>query len=210
MAKYTTQLRSYIESGGKVFDFTYPIFDEKYKTVLETKIIENYYFREIGLETIGQFKWFLKSKMNRIMPYYNQMYESNEAFKNYDPYKNKDFKVEDTRTINTDSKSNSSNTASDTTNTNNTEKFSDTPQAMNQGKDYLTNMTKNDGSTSGSSKADGSATGEVTTTETYIQLQHGHDGMKYPAGILLELRQTFINIDQMIIDELNDLFMNVY
>jgi hypothetical protein len=145
VAKYTTQLRSYIESGGQVFDFDYPLFDPQYKNVLETKILDYYYFREIGLETIGQFKWFLKSKLNRIMPYYNQLYTSNKVFETYDPFKNKDVTTTDTRTSTTDSTSQSSSTGSDSATTNATDRHSDTPQALNDGKDYLSDMTKRDG-----------------------------------------------------------------
>ena len=41
---------------------------------LNNKIIRTYYMREIGLETIGLFRWYLRSAMYNIMPYYNQLY----------------------------------------------------------------------------------------------------------------------------------------
>lgn len=63
-------------SREKIFDFDYPIFDESYRSVLETKILKHYYTREIGLETVGLWKLKLNTKMNEIMPYYNQLYES--------------------------------------------------------------------------------------------------------------------------------------
>ena len=62
MAKYTTQIKSLVEAKYPLFDFEYPIFDKNYKSVLEQKIIDRYYFREIGMETAGQFKHFLKMK----------------------------------------------------------------------------------------------------------------------------------------------------
>ena len=96
MSKYTTELRfvceSYCglnESEGydkvediisksrkRVFDFDYPIFDDAYKSVLETKIIRHYYTREICAETVGLWKLWLDARMNEIMPYYNKLYES--------------------------------------------------------------------------------------------------------------------------------------
>jgi hypothetical protein len=96
MAKYTTELRSicetlsgFGESKGyadvdsiisiarpKIFAFSYPIFDEAYKTTLETKILEAYYTREIAHETVGLWKLKLQTKMRQIMPYYNQLYKS--------------------------------------------------------------------------------------------------------------------------------------
>lgn len=222
MAKYTTQLRSYIESGGQIFDFDYPIFDPTYKSVLEQKFINHFYFREIGLETIGQFKWYLKDKFNRIMPYYNQLYSSNEVFKTYDPYKNKDFTIEDTRTNTTDTTSEQTgkvtgtSTGSDTSTTSGTDKKSDTPQALNDGKDYLSEMVKTDATSTSNQEGESTqdttenVTGTITSTEEYTQHLHGHDGMKYPTDILMGLRDSFINIDQMILDECYDLFMNIY
>lgn len=96
MSKYTTELRficeqfaGYSESQGyqninavissaipKVFDFDFPIFDESYRNVLCTKIIRHYYTREICEETVGLWKLRLETKLNEIMPYYNQLYKS--------------------------------------------------------------------------------------------------------------------------------------
>lgn len=60
----------------KVFDFGFPMFDEKYRDVLCGKILKHYWTREIGAETVGLFKLWLDTKMNEIMPYYNQLYKS--------------------------------------------------------------------------------------------------------------------------------------
>ena len=96
MSKYTTEVRYICEkaagldesmgygdieniisqSRSKIFDFEYPIFDDEYKSVIETKILRHYYTREIGLETVGLWKHFLNMRMNEIMPYYNKLYNS--------------------------------------------------------------------------------------------------------------------------------------
>lgn len=96
MSKYTTEVRYICESNAglteskgyndveniiansrtSIFDFNYPIYDEDYRSVLETKILKHYYTREIGLETVGLWKLKLNTKMNEIMPYYNQLYKS--------------------------------------------------------------------------------------------------------------------------------------
>lgn len=93
MSKYTTQLRWPIEQKlkdlGKSFSEDnwpalynmlglddYPIFDESYRQTLNDKIIRAYYFREIGFETMGMFRWQMHRFMHEIMPYYNQMYLS--------------------------------------------------------------------------------------------------------------------------------------
>lgn len=234
MAKYTTQIRSIVESGYPIFDFDYPLFDPKYKTVLEQKIIDHYYFREIGFETVGQFKHFLKSKLNMIMPLYNEHYLALEVFKTYDPYVNKDITTTETRTTEqdstgkTDSESKTKNKITGSTTgesnetTDNREVFSDTPQAKLQGLDYATNLTDQDGTTKntseGSTEQDmtddvtGStiAEGSVKTTDEYIQTIKGFDGMKYASDVYMGVRETIINIDEMVVEELNDLFMNIY
>jgi hypothetical protein len=202
VARYTTQIRTVVEMGYPIFDFDYPIFDEAYRSVLETKIIDTYYFREIGFETIGQFKWFLKARMNNIMPFYNKHYLANENFETYDPYKNKNVTTTDSRTTHGDS---SGNTTASGTNTGK-DVFQDTPTSKLGNTDYATNITD----TTGTSDGETNNTGEFTTTEEYTSTLAGHDGMKYPSDILQDLRKTFNNVDMMIISELSDLFMNIW
>lgn len=96
MSHYTTEVRFICESYAgleesqgytgideivekarpKIFDFPYPIFDEEYRPVLERKILKHFYTREICAETVGLWKLWLNSRMNEIMPYYNQLYNS--------------------------------------------------------------------------------------------------------------------------------------
>lgn len=83
MANYTIELYKLLEMGYKLPLDEYPIFDEAHRATLNDKIISHYYFREIGQETPSRFSFNLRRKMNEIMPYYNQLYES-EMIK-YDP-----------------------------------------------------------------------------------------------------------------------------
>lgn len=194
MSKITTTIKAIIDSGYKLFDFPYPIFDENYRAVLEGKIIRRYYFREIGFETVGLFKYYLETRLNEIMPYYNEQYLISMNYKQYDPYKNKDVTTEDTRTVKSDSSA-SSNSDGKTI-------FNDTPTSKLGDADYSTTITDNtDAATN---------TGTVTTTEEFVTHTHGHDGMRYPTDILKDVRESVINIDVMILEELSDLFMLVY
>lgn len=115
MSKYTTEVRFICEqyagldesvgyndideviskSRAKVFDFNYPIFDEAYRPVLETKILQHYYTREICEETVGLWKLRLKAKMNEIMPYFNKLYESELI--EFNPLYDADYKREGDR-----------------------------------------------------------------------------------------------------------------
>ena len=91
MAIYTTLLRSIVEQrqadahvGPDDFSVAYatlgldayPIFDEAYRSTLNDKIIRHFYFREIGFETVAQFRWYVDATMRENMPYFNQLYDS--------------------------------------------------------------------------------------------------------------------------------------
>ena len=45
------------------------------KDKLAKKIVNHYYMNEIGFETAPLFRFYLKEKLNEIMPYYNVLYE---------------------------------------------------------------------------------------------------------------------------------------
>lgn len=98
---YTMDLRTIIEQASqythgltiserieigriKLFNFSYPIFDETYKKVFETNFIRNFYMREIGYETEGLFKFYLETWLNVNMPYFNKLFES--ELLDYDPF----------------------------------------------------------------------------------------------------------------------------
>lgn len=92
MSKYTTQLRWIVEqlSSGidtpagqeypdAVYQYIglnrYPIFNESYRKPLNDKIIDHFYFQEIGFETPAQFARMMRRTMNEVMPKYNRLYE---------------------------------------------------------------------------------------------------------------------------------------
>ena len=65
------------------------IFDEDYRSVLCQKILKHYYTREIGFETVGLWKLKMETKLNEIMPYYNELYRT--KLMQYDPFRDVDF-----------------------------------------------------------------------------------------------------------------------
>ena len=96
MSKYTTEVRFICESKSglenssgadnvdeviagawnKIFTSKAPFFDESYRSVLCQKILKHYYLREICCETVGIWKLWMNERLETIMPYYNQLYES--------------------------------------------------------------------------------------------------------------------------------------
>ena len=240
MAKYTVELRKLIESGFDLQLNEYPIFDELYRETLNKKIIDHYYFHEIGQETAGQFRHFLKTKMNEIMPYYNQLYRSELI--EIDPITTfKEVHTEVKDKLGTDSSHNSAvatsnsdgsgSTNNTTTNSGGTEVLnvhSDTPQGtiseseIKENKwasttDYTKTNANNEQTTAngGNSYVDNnvsnsSADGQRNYSDTENILKQKYGYGKSPAELLELYRRTFLNIDMMIIDELADLFMLIW
>lgn len=287
MSKYTTEVRficenaaGEIESGGyakiadiiekartKIFDFDYPIFDENYRSVLETKILKHYYTREIGEETVGLWKLRLDTKLNEIMVYYNQMYES--TLIDFDPLIDTNYTTQhsgsnsgqkddtgsatsnatDNNTITKNGQvdttgSATTNSTSNGTTSNNDDNwnyYSDTPQGDINGlvdNSYLTNATHTtsdgSGTSSDTTNATTSTTGQTVTadtetaaktaaktdsntlnsvfsnTDSYLDHVTGKRGSASYSELMQEFRKTFLNIDVMVIDELKDLFINLW
>lgn len=86
MSKYTTELRFLSPENwtDEIMFGSYPIFNESHRAELNAKIREYYAFEEIGFETPARFCQRMRSRMNNIMPYYNQLYES--ALAEIDPF----------------------------------------------------------------------------------------------------------------------------
>ena len=331
MSKYTTEVRYIVEqaSGLKesagyksinnvisnalnnVFDFDFPIFDEAYRSVLETKILKHYYTREIGFETVGLWKLKLDTKLNEIMPYYNQLYKSqllefnplydvdytttrsiqgndtrndttnetrneertqtengtktenwNESNIKNDSGSRTENYIEDNEINNTSNES-GSGTSSISDNKTNKDVYSDTPQGALTGlesgeymsnarivndlgnseseSEYTTDGTnartetlnkeisvehENDTNESRTHELTGSSTNNVTgnvesannstfnsvvnNTEEYLERVSGKRGGEDYSTLIQKYRDTFLNIDMMVIGELNDLFMLVW
>ena len=243
MANYTTEVRTICEnyagyshySGGmsvsdiieksrtKIFDFSFPIFDEKYRSVLETKIIKHYYTREIGLETVGLWKLKLDTKMNEIMPYYNQLYNSTllefNPFYDVDITRKHNTRSDGTKNETNENKSNGTNQNNTKSNSTNRNLYSDTPQGALTGiesETYLTNATKDtlesaDNSNSiFNTSANGKSDSVIKNVEDYLETVKGKQGTEDYSSLLLKYRETFLNIDLQVIEDLSDLFLNLW
>lgn len=229
MSKYTTELRWIIENNYSLGMISYPIFDENYRASLNAKIVEHYYFREIAFETVALFVRFLNRKMNEIMPYYNQLYQS--ALLKITPLTRLDY-TEDYKkqgasnskgNVNTDTTQNQTGSQTDKTGANTKDVFSDTPQGLLaigdvSGEIYAssanfgssdTNLTSKTSQDASSNSAMNS-TQTLNSTENYLKTIMGNNASRTDAEMLLEYRQTFLNIDMMVIEELSQLFFNLY
>lgn len=279
MSKYTTELRficeqlvgfnqsqgyknvDYIISQAitRIFDFNFPIFDENYRNPLEIKILKHFYTREICEETVGLWKLRLATKLNEIMPYYNQLYESQliefDLFKTvngtgttrntkYDSSTTGSERVKNTNNITEDSNSESNikgttsakSVGESTNNSTVIDLYSDTPQGALTGvtkEKYLTNARKtNTDSTATSNTTDNTTNASdekytdhreensnfngnknnsniIASTEDYVESINSYQ-INYNPQHLMQFRESFINIDLLILDELETLFFNLW
>ena len=294
MSKYTTEVRFICEqkagleesvgysqinnvlsnSWGKIFE-PFPIWDEAYRPVLCQKILKHYYMREICCETVGLWLFWLNERMNRIMPYYNELYKTTQL--EYNPLYDVDYTksgnkereeaenqkstleskatndLTENRTIKSDRNKSLKNEHEESAQSenetsvksNNLDTYSDTPQGGLQGllsQEYLTNARNIDNESKGTENQDYSATGGYTNTETdtyseengreeestndrtentsadknltsteeYLEKVQGKMGGKSYTQLIQEYRDAIINIDQMIIEELKDLFFMLW
>lgn len=204
MAHYTITIRSLLNNN---FDFkmdNYPIFDENYRSTLNEKILNHYYENEIGFETAPLFRFYLNNKLNEIMPKYNVLYnaqkeiiEQNKLFSNTNV----------TESLTGSNSTTSSSTSSSTNNGKNL--FQDTPQGNISNTEidnqtWATNLNLTNNNINDTSSASGNGTNE------YIKTIVGNTGGKYNIEVLNDIVNNFLNIDLMIINELSDLFMQIF
>lgn len=219
MSKYTTEVRYICESIAglehnvgfndiedvleksvdSIFNFNFPFYNDELKREFCKKILRYFYTREIGFEVYGLWKLKLNSKLLMIMPYYNKMYESELI--EFDPFNDTD--ITRTHTLNrntTDSKK--ENGTSKVIN-----KFSDTPQGaltdVEKGR-YLTNANINESTGENASNGNGSLNDE------YKERVTGKQGSQNYSQLLINYRKTFLKVDQMVMEELEDLFMQLW
>lgn len=203
MAKYTITIKSLLDNN---FDFglqKYPIFNETYRNTLNNNILNHYYENEIGFETANLFKFYLNQKLNEIMPYYNTLYKAQEEIIKDNLFDNVDLK----ETSNRINKTNSNSTSVSTSDNKNL--FQDTPQGkidmtIFDNQTYATNLTLNKGKINDESNSTGN------NKEDFIRSIKGSNGGKYKIEILNDIKNNLMNIDLMIINELNDLFMQIF
>ena len=210
MAQYTLTLKQLMENNVPLFNFNYPIFNEEYRSILEDKFIRHFYFREIGFETIGRFLFELETKLNEIMPFYNKLYES--TLLEFDPLLNYQVKetYEKVNVGNTQGNANSNTTGSQNEKTN--QLFSDTPQGRVDFNTYshVTTMSQDVNTSSSSNDSSISQSQTNNDREEFVRTMEGNIGVQTFSQLINDYRKTFINVDLMVMDELNELFMRVY
>lgn len=197
MAKYTITIQTLIKNN---FDFglnEYPIFDNSYREKLNKKILNHYYNDEIGFETAELFKFYLNQKMEEIMPYYNTLYNAqNTALTNL--YDTPEFQEIYNRNANGNSNSNSNSESRGL--------YQDTPQ----GKINLSDLTDQKWATNATlNQNEINDISSNNTSENASRTVHGNSNEFY-IDVLRRIHNNLLNIDLLIINDLNELFMQIF
>lgn len=224
MAKFTFELREIISTFGedevknwfKDYDLTDYLTSEEIAVIeergtwspdkLATRIINHYFLREVGQDSIGSFRLMLKDKLDEVMETYAPLIYS--ASIKYDPLVNVNFSETFDRT--SDSKTNSDSTS--TGSNNGLAINSDTPQGNINKNDILqgkyassTSATEADNSVNDTSSTSGSG------NEHYVKTTKGNSGVSATSQAMIKQYRDIIRaLNTEIVYELEPLFMGIY
>lgn len=185
----------------------YPIFDEAHREVLNGHIFDYYINREIGFETIGMFTQKLRTVMGLEMPVYNEFYKSQLI--EFNPLNTVDMTTTSNNTTEATTDNTGESTTSNTTKSKSRAVASQTPQTMLAGNaDYASSAS--DSNSSGDATAIANEDSSSVTSGEADGISHvsGYQGV--PSSLIMQFRDSIINVDKMIIDRLENLFMSVW
>jgi len=198
MAQVTIELRHLLEmSNFELFDFEYPITDQTWKETFEDLFKDYFYFHEI-LETPDYFKHRLKTKLKMIIPRYNELY--NSTLFELEPLLSRKL----TETIEEDNITTGSQSNSGTSTVDNDSTSTDYPQHTN----ILDDIASGREVQKGNSTSSNNNNYNDSKTKDYQRIIEGFEGSQ--SELLKSYRETIININEMLINELKTLFILVY
>ena len=151
-------------------------------------------FREIGVETVARFKHNLKTQLNLLMPYYNKIYTSQNLeqriLDNYDVTETFERDSTGKRTAKNDM--------------NNKQLFSDTGRKRVDINDidYVSNINKEINSANSNANEE--------NKEKWTRKMTGNIGIQTDAHGVSQYENSLKNVDMLIFDELDNLFMQIF
>jgi hypothetical protein len=184
------------------------------KQKLARKIVDHYFFQEIGFETFGQFKQRVKVKMQELMEEKLPIIYTNSI--QYDPLINVDYTEEFTRNIDSEGTNSGASESNSKSNGSGLNIHSDTPQGEISktnilSGEYATDTNAQESENNISDKTSTSGEAKNKTAENYIKRTRGNSGISATYQKMIEqFRDNIIAIDRDIINELSDLFMCVF
>ena len=190
MAQYTLELRTILKSRDIFKSIDYELYNNELKPIFEDKFIKRFYFREIGVETVNRFLINLEQTLNEIMPYYKQLYDTLNNTEVIEEITREIIKADKRLVFGTNT---STGTSFDTpiTSTNN---YRSKPSFINEGIDNIDTKNQSEGN----------------TTENFTRKFKNNQSNVSKQDLIIKQRELIVNIDKMILDELEVLFMQVF
>ena len=197
LAQYTLELRKIVSNKDIFKSIDYELYNNDLKPIFEDKFIKRFFFREIGVETVSRFLINLEQTLNEIMPYYKQLYDT--TLLQYDILNNSEVIEEITREIIKADKrltfgTNTSTGTSFDTPITSTNSYRSRPSFINEGVDNIDTKNQSEGN----------------TTENYTRKFKNNQSNVSKQDLIIKQRELIVNIDKMILDDLEILFMQVF
>lgn len=207
MATFTMYFHEAIELEPGILNRAlteYPIFNEDYREHLNKHILDYFHMREIGAETASMFELYLRRRMNLIMPIYNKHFETDLIAAGVDPLQT--MSVQNTSTNEgTSTNSGESDSDSESAATSRAVNSSFPQQRLSGSSDYADSAQDTHSKTTANGKAkEKSETVQRSNADGKVTGSQGQTSV-----LLFQHRTTFVNVNQMILDDLEELFMSI-
>ena len=197
--RMSPRLKEVMEYGYDIQLHDYQCYDASFRPVLNQRIVDHFYLREIGASTVEQFIFYLNRTMREVMPVYDPVFRQ-LADTSISLFENQS-------TIQEWSQKGSGTTQDTSSATNESKTFnSNAPQINMSGKnveDYWNSAVF------GSGSGDTTANGRSSSLTDYIGRTHGLSGVSQAAA-LREWLDLYVNPLQSLFDDLEPCFSQLY
>lgn len=235
MATFTTRISDFIESFTDfrnltatteekietgmpyLFSFNYLFYstNENDKIDFQRQFIRHFYMHEIGFETIGLFKMRLRDKLDLIMPRYKELYTAQMQL-NEKLFENVNMSENEKETTNTSKENNEigeSQVKNKATIENNSQGIqSDSPQTTYANNDYASGLNREKDESVTDALINSEIKKNSNDSENYTKnagkTNIGWQGSK--SEEVAKYRELIISINEKIIGECEELFMQIY
>lgn len=225
------QLNELFDSVRTILFPNFPIYDESHRIPLENLIMSKFLNREICETPYAYWQVLFNTKMNLVMNKYNPLYKAFADDINLfdDVNYTRNIKRDDIVTMEKGTKdvltANMKNTVNGTFTPGTTQINTSINTPQSQIDDFLENKyltSANKGWNEGTDESENISTNTGTTTTDYtgqnvdttdgttVETVKGKRGNKSYAEMLMEMKNNLFSVDEMVLNELEDMFFMVY
>lgn len=224
MARYTMELREIISTFGEEevkswfmdYDLSEFLTEDEIKTIedkgiwskeqLANRIITHFRMREIGTDSIGSFKLYIKDLLTETMETYAPIIYSTSI--KFDPLVNVDF----TETFERESENKSSSNSNSTNQSSGLTVNSDTPMGqINKSQILQGKYASSTGANETDSNINDTSSTQGNGKENYVKRTKGNSGVSATAQALIkQYRDVIRAVNTEIVYQLEPLFMGIY